>query len=113
MDIASAISMGMGGLPLFFVVLLYKEAKPKYHGLWIFGILIIAIAGMLAGSLDILEHFISEKLAAGSEKEVLKEAQHTVGVWIYIGPAVIAAIGANLVTEFILTDKSSLSASNK
>ena len=105
--------MVMGVMPLFVVVLIYKEAKPKYHGLWFFGILIIAIAGFLAGGLGVLESFISHKLAEGSEKEILKETQHTVGIWIYIGPAVIAAIGANLITEFILRGKPSPNASNK
>lgn len=105
LDVASALSMGMGVAPLFLMIVLFKGIKPKYHGLWFFGFLIICIAGLLAGGLSILEGNLSKNLADGNTKQALKDAQHTVTVWIYIGPAAIAAIGVNLITEFILRDK--------
>ncbi len=105
LDVESALSMGMGVMPLFIMVVIYKETSPKYHGMWIFGSLLILLAGLLAGALNILDVFIQAKLAGGATELALEEAKRSVKIWVYVGPAVIAAIGANLITAFILKDK--------
>ncbi len=100
------IGLFMGVLPLVVVVILYKEGKPQYHGLWIFGGLMIMIAALLfvilSGLPSIIEQLNSEGKVSNTEFQSSKE---NIALWAYIGPAVIAAIGANLITEYILRDK--------
>lgn len=108
LDVASALSTGMGVAPLFVIIIIYKTISPKYHGMWMFGALLILLAGLLAGALNILDAFIQAQLAKGATELALEEAKASVKIWVYIGPAVIAAIGANLITAFILKDKAEI-----
>ena len=94
-----------GLFPLFILIFIYKLVSPRYHGLWIFGMTFIAISGLLAGSLLLLKKFYAENIATFEGVDV---ANFGLELWLYIVPAVIAAIGVNLITEYILKNKASL-----
>lgn len=105
LDVASAFSIGMGVAPLFVIIIIYKAISPKYHGMWIFGVLLILLAGLLVGALNIIDALIQVQRTKGVSELALEAS---VKIWVYVGPAVIAAIGVNLITAFILKDKAEM-----
>ncbi|EHR1161782.1 hypothetical protein V8046_004843 [Vibrio parahaemolyticus] len=93
-----------GLFPLFILIFLFKVVNPKYHGYWVFGIIFIMVAGLLTGSLNLLGGLIEDH--AESLKDS-KQASFTVELWLYIVPASIAAIGVNLISQYLTTSRPS------
>ena len=91
-----------GLFPLFAMIYFYKAIQPKYHGNWVFGVIFIMVAGLLAGTLNLLQSFIVKH--AGNLDEV-GSATFTLELWLYIVPASIAAIGVNLISQYLVTAK--------
>ncbi|SHE69062.1 hypothetical protein [Vibrio gazogenes] len=94
-----------GLFPLFILISVLKIKQPKYHGYWVFGIICIMISGLLAGTLTLLGGLIK---SYADELQGVEQATFTVELWLYIVPASIAAIGVNLISQYLVSEKESL-----
>lgn len=95
-----------GLVPLLIGIYTIKEFKPVYHRFWIFGFVFIGIAAALFTLLDNLTLIALSIIPESAEVEAeLAEMKSSLAIWTYIGPAAIAALGVNLITEFITRDK--------
>ncbi|HHX8453061.1 TPA: hypothetical protein ACVO0J_004700 [Vibrio diabolicus] len=91
-----------GLFPLFVLIFIFKVVNPKYHGYWVFGVVFIMVAGLLTGSLNLLGGLIEKHAESLTDS---KQASFTVELWLYIVPASIAAIGVNLISQYLTTPK--------
>jgi tellurite resistance protein TehA-like permease len=95
----------IGIAPVIVLLIAFKSSKPKYHGLWIFGLFLIVVGAVtISIGTELLtdtEEWLSQQkktdlIAAG------KEATIHLKVWAYVFPAATIALGVNLITEFLL-----------
>jgi len=95
----------VGIAPAFFLLALFKSSKPKYHGLWFFGLLLIALGALTIGMGTELLTNTEEWLLQQKKADLIaagKEATIHLKVWAYVFPAASIALGVNLLTEFLL-----------
>lgn len=93
-------------LPLIYVIWFYKKIKPSHTKVLIFGIAligwsIIILAWLLSG-LTGMEQTVVE---TSQEQKLKDEVLFSFKIWVFVFPAVTLAIGANLLTHYILTDE--------
>lgn len=93
---------------MIMLLLIFKSSEPKYHGLWIFGLILIGLGAISIGiSTELLaktEEWLSrqttvELIAAGKDSSI------NLKVWAYVLPGATIALGVNLLTEFLLRRK--------
>lgn len=73
------------------------------------GILLVGIGAWSLNSFDIMKNFFEALHQANKMNgEQFKQAQEATSVWTLILPAVVAAMGANLITSWALFRKPSL-----
>ncbi|ODB35618.1 hypothetical protein BB427_03180 [Pseudoalteromonas sp. BMB] len=87
--------------PLIFALML-KGATPVYHRYWLFGVFFIIISAAFFALLDGLTKAV---LSLKFEEEVINDVKNALAIWAYIGPAASLAIGANLITQFLILAK--------
>lgn len=95
----------LGIAPALFLIWFFKSAKPKYHGLWIFGIGLIMVGAMVIGIGTELLHKTEDWLPKQTSEAAIfqgKEAIISLHVWAYVFPAASIALGVNFITEFLL-----------
>ncbi len=96
-------------VPSLFALREFKKAKPKYYGLLFVGVGLILWAAFSLYFLQALkpDPRMVEAFGMDGKKfmDELRPISNTLSVWIYVFPAVNAAIGANLVTAFLLAEK--------
>lgn len=102
--VVNLVAFSSGVLPLFIVVWLLRVMRPKDHGFWVFGFVLVLLSALMAASLNALKKILVSKLVGNPE---FFNAQSTLDLWIYTAPVVIAAIGANLITHYLTAPKSS------
>lgn len=94
-----------GITPAIALLLMFKSAKPKYHGLWVFGLLLIALGALTIGIGTELLTNTEEWLSQQKKAEIIAagiEASIHLKVWAYVFPGATIALGVNLLTEFLL-----------
>lgn len=97
-----------GLIPLCLVIYTTKEFKPVYHRYWIYGFVFIGLAAALFAVLDSLALVATGMdVSTAEDTATLNGIKSTLAIWTYIGPAAIAALGVNLITEFVTKDKPS------
>ena len=90
-------------IPLTCSMLLYKRTQPGYYGLFIWGILLIICAAFNFQWLsEVLDKSSSLRPRTDAEIDATINVVSTLKVWLYICPGVTAAVGSNLITEFML-----------
>ncbi|MDD2582006.1 MAG: hypothetical protein PHR66_08440 [Desulfuromonadaceae bacterium] len=97
-------------LPLLIVIFLFKETSPKYYGYLFWGALLVVWAALVFGYLnDVKTEFAFKCKNIGKlpplDQNTVKGIITNLELWIYIFPSVVAAIGANLITDFIKIKK--------
>ena len=95
-------------IPSLVWVAFYKRAAPRYYGVLLFAIGFILWAAIEAGALHESIELLKQRAEARGGANDVGAYQHAIielGVWLYIVPAVTAAIGANLITHFLLSEK--------
>lgn len=105
-SVTISITFAIFGIaPAILLLVMFKSSKPKYHGLWIFGLLLIALGGLVIGigtellvntEIWLTQQKQAELIAAGNE------ASTHLKVWAYVFPSATIALGVNLLTEFLL-----------
>jgi hypothetical protein len=106
MSLTNTFAFIIGILPLLLLVGVMKQIKPKGNLLWVYGIMFILISAFLLHYLNndlplTLDALFNAEALAESELEKNKKELE---VWVYLGPAVIAAIGANFITEYLIKE---------
>ena len=95
-------------IPTFFVMWLFKEHPPKYYGYLLWGGFLIACAAFNFSWLtDVITQIEQSSTKSDQDTLVKHEVLENLRVWVYVFPAVSAAIGANLFTAFLTTKKPS------
>jgi len=93
-------------LPLFIMLYYYKSMQPKYYGLFLWGGALIVWSALCFGELNNAVNLMNSSSPNNHTEETLKNNIISVlQVWLYIMPAITAAIGANLITQFLLSKK--------
>jgi len=94
-------------LPLLFTVWMYKKVPPRYMGQLLYAAAFILLASIEAGSLNESITYLGEQMKAQKPAQLpsYKQAIAELGLWAGIVPVVAAAIGANLITQFLITPK--------
>lgn len=95
----------MGIAPAIALLVLYKSTRPKYHGLWFFGLLLIVLGAITIGLGTELLTNTEEWMTRQNKSELIaagKEAAINLKVWAYVFPGASIALGVNLLTEFLL-----------
>lgn len=104
MSFANTFAFIIGISPLLILVGVTKFIKPKGNALWIYGTIFILFAAFfldyLSSDLPLLLNKLFE-LGALTEDE-LASNKGTLSIWVYLAPAIIAAIGANFITEYLV-----------
>lgn len=94
--------------PLLLIIYLYKSLPPKYYGLLLWGVILILWASFNFGWLsEAIFKIETSTVNDDSEKSLKYIVLTNLQVWVYVVPAVTAAVGANLITEFLLRNKPS------
>ncbi|WP_440056716.1 hypothetical protein ACSLBF_17700 (plasmid) [Pseudoalteromonas sp. T1lg65] len=101
-EFVNFVGLFFGVLPLVLFALMLKGAKPIYHRYWLFGVFFIIISAAFFALLDGLTKAV---LSLKFEDEVINDVKNTLAIWAYIGPAASLAIGANLITQFLVLAK--------
>ena len=105
-QLVNVVGVIFGLIPLLIVIITAKEYKPVYHRFWIYGFVFIALAAALFAVLNSLTLVaMGIEVSTLDDKSTLNGIKNTLSVWTYIGPAAIAALGVNLITEFITKEK--------
>lgn len=94
-----------GIAPAIALLAMFKSAKPKYHGLWIFGLLLIFLGAITIGVGTELLTNTEEWLIQQKKPELVaagEEATIHLKIWAYVFPGATIALGVNLLTEFFL-----------
>jgi len=97
-------------LPPIILIWMIDQNKPKYYGHLLYGIMfiiysILAFKGLTSVSVGIAEKFATYQSHPQNIINDFKDIKSNLDAWVYVIPAVIAAIGANLVTQFITAPK--------
>lgn len=100
-EFANAVGLMFGVVPLVLAVWFLKELKPLYHRYWFFGVIFLIISAALFALLGSVTDMILTVRVNNQTKEVVT----TLAIWAYVGPAVLLAIGANLITQFLVLKK--------
>lgn len=104
---ANIMAISLGALPLMLLIGLMKIIHPRGNFLWIYGVACILVAAFSLWSLDqhipkILGWFYDGGAISNEEHS---EYRNNLKVWVYLCPAVIAAIGANFISSYLLLDR--------
>lgn len=93
--------------PTIGLVYVYKESAPRYHGIFLFGVIFILWAAFSLGILKalIVDPDKVEMFFGGRFSPQINKINANLDMWVYIFPAVNAAIGVNLISEFLLRNK--------
>lgn len=95
-------------LVTFFIFVGIKAKQPKYYGLLIWAFFLILCASFFVGlygeSLEALQASVAK---LPEEVEVKKNLISNLKILVFIVPGVMAAVAANLITEFLLRGKPS------
>lgn len=105
-QLINVVGVIFGLIPLLLVIYTTKEFKPVYHRYWIYGFVFIGLAAALFAVLDSLARVATGiDVSTAADKTTLSGIKSTLAIWTYIGPAAIAALGVNLITEFVTKNK--------
>ncbi len=92
--------------PLIVMLYLYKAMPPKYYGLLMWGVILVVWSafnlGWMSEAITLLNN---SNVSASAEKSVKRTVLANLQIWVYLVPAVTAAIGANLITEYLTRNK--------
>lgn len=90
--------------PLFFILSSYKHAPLPHRKMLVYGIVLIAwgtlIFAWLSSGLTSMESTVANSIEEQSFKDKIVLSLR---VWAFVFPAVTLSIGANLITQYILT----------
>lgn len=93
-------------LPILVMLYLYKSKPPKYYGLFLWGVLLICYSGFVFGWLSDAIYLLNEAAVWNeNEKKVRNEIVSNLKVWVYLFPAVTAAVGVNLISAYLTKEK--------
>ncbi len=95
----------IGIAPAIVLLALFKSTRPRYHGLWIFGLSLIVLGAMTIGLGTELLTDTEEWLGRQKEAKLIalgKEATIQLKIWAFVFPGATVALGVNLLTEFLL-----------
>ncbi|WP_303732776.1 hypothetical protein [Idiomarina piscisalsi] len=103
----SIIALAFGVLPLMILVGMMQLIRPTGNWRWIYGVACILLA---AFSLWVLDHILPTILSYLSQQgEISKKEYASFGLelslWLYLCPAVTAAIGANFISSYLLREE--------
>ena len=95
----------LGILPAIFVLFSFKDKRPKYHKLWMYAFVLIALGSVIAAIGYDLLYLIEQYVKLGKPDQYLaEETKLHVSLWVYVFPGITIALGVNLLTEFLLKD---------
>lgn len=87
----------------FFIFYFYKILQPKYYGLLFFAAFIAVIScfflGFYNNALELFNHAVT---STPIEENIKTDMVQSLKVLVFIVPGIMAAVSANLVTEFML-----------
>jgi hypothetical protein len=95
----------IGIVPAVALLMMFRSIRSKYHGLWIFGLLLIVLGAITIGIGTELLTNTEEWLIQQKNADLVvkgKEAAINLKVWPYVFPGATIALGVNLLTEFLL-----------
>jgi len=86
------------------------QKKPKYYGHLLYGVIfviysILAFKALSSVATGIAERFATYQNPPQNIINDYKNIKSNLDAWVYVIPSVIAAIGANLITQFITAVK--------
>ncbi|MGZ5030528.1 MAG: hypothetical protein ACXV8I_08020 [Methylobacter sp.] len=83
-----------------------QTLEPSSHWILVCGILLVALGAWSLNGFDIMKNFYEALHHANiMDGEKFQVAQHATSLWTIILPAVVAAMGANLITSWALSRK--------
>lgn len=97
-------------IPSGFVFYFIKSLGPRYYRFLIFGVLLVVYSAFCFRILGDLQHglFADNPWLLKDGPPELKKMAYTLSenfkAWLYVFPAVIAAIGANLISHFLIME---------
>jgi len=97
----------MGILPAILLMYFYKNTKPKYYGIPMFGLLLISLGALVVAIGIDFSEIVKPFLNPDTPKpdyEYAKNLNLNIQVWAYVFPGASIALGVNLITEFLLRE---------
>jgi len=93
-------------LPVIIVLWVYKSANPSHVKLLWLGVAFIVWGTLFFAQFSSGLSAMLASVANNSNEQELKETVvQSMRVWVFVFPAVTLAVGANLLTQYILTNE--------
>lgn len=93
-------------LALIILSVVRQTHDPSSHWILFYGILLVGLGAWSLNGLSIMKSFFDFlSQAKKMDVEKLQQAQQATALWTLILPAVVAAMGANLITSWSLSKK--------
>lgn len=92
--------------PVIYALWFFKKITPSHKKALLFGVGLIAFAATIFAWLSSGLTSMEATVAGDSQEQQLKDGMiSSLKIWVFVFPAVTLAIGANLLTHYILTNE--------